>query len=137
MSWISHSIIALFSISFLVLILKRLTQFKMEPEIINFYFFLITTIFFFFIIMLKRTSFQIPYNSLPYFILAGFIAIIYNYFSIIAIDNAPNPGYVEAIVSFRVIIILFLSLILFDSQITLIKLTGIIFCSIGLLFLSL
>ena len=137
MSWITQAFIAMLSISSMVLIFKRLTQFDMKPEIINFFFFLFTTLAFLVLILFKKTRIEIPTTAVPLFILIAIIAVVYNYFSISAIGAAPNPGYVEAIYSFRIVIILIASIFLFGSSITLTKMIGVVLCVIGLILVSL
>lgn len=136
MNWIGQSFISMISITLLVILFKKITLFKIESEVINFYFFFGTTMLFGIFTLLKKSNFAIPSASIPYFISAAIIAILYNYFSISAIKSAPNPGYVEAIVSFRVVIILIASTILFNSGITPIKFIGICLCTAGLILIN-
>jgi uncharacterized membrane protein len=88
-------------------------------------------------IFLRRTSLELPPKSIPLFVIIAIIAVVYNYFSVSAIGSAPNPGYVEAITSFRVVIILMLSVLIFGSNITPIRVMGIALCTGGLILISL
>jgi uncharacterized membrane protein len=88
-------------------------------------------------ILIKKTKLEIPSSSIPLFLFVAVIAVAYNYFSVSAIASAPNPGYVEAINSFRVIVILVASSFFFDASITPKKLVGIILATTGLILVSL
>lgn len=120
----------------MTIIFKKLTNFHLKPEIINFFFFLFTTLAFLALILLKKTPLEIPTKSIPLFVIIAIIAIAYNYFSISAIASAPNPGYVEAITSLRVVVILAASILFFGSEITPMKLIGIAFCILGIFIIS-
>jgi drug/metabolite transporter (DMT)-like permease len=137
MNWTTSAFIAMISFAMMILIFKKLTGTSMLPEVINFYFFLFSTVAFLIFNILKKTKLDLPINYMYLFILAALVAITANYFSIIAIKFAPNPGYAKAIQSFDVVVITVASIFLFGSEITFTKAIGVAFSIIGLILLSL
>ena len=129
--WILYSLISVVSISIMTLLFKHLLNTGLNPEIINFYFFLISTIAFLGFLFTKSSNFQVPSSSIPVFIILGLLALSYNYFDLLAIKSAPNPGYVEAILTLKIVIVTFLSFWLFSSELNTTKLIGVGLCVLG------
>ncbi len=121
----------------MALLFKKLAQTSMLPEVINFYFFLFSTIAILIFNLVRKTKLELPPNSIYIFLLAALIAISANYFSILAIKTAPNPGYSKAIQSFDVVIITISSVFLFGAQISIVKIAGIALSVCGLILLCL
>lgn len=124
------------SITIMMLLFKRLTIYGISPISINFYFFLLTTIGFLILMASTKTSFSLPTSSLWMFFLLAGVALSYNYFDIVAVRDAPNPGLVEAITAFRLVAIAILSAIIFGSALTAKNLIGILFVVVGLVLVS-
>ena len=135
-SWVLSSLIAMVSITIMMMLFKRLTVYAIPAESINFYFFLLTTFAFLILMILKGTSFLLPVSSIPIFFLLATVAVAFNYFSIVAIRDAPNPGYVEAITSFRLVAISLLSVLLFGSEFAAKHVVGILFVVVGLILVA-
>ncbi len=123
------------SLTIMGLLFKRLTEYEIFPLSINFYFFLFTTIAFFIFMLLSKNSFSLPQSSIWIFFGLAIFAIGFNYFHILAIKHAPNPGFVDAIVSFKLVSISLISVILFGSELTVKHTIGIIFVVIGLILI--
>ena len=120
----------------ITLLLKFLADTKLKSGIINFYFFLFTTLAFLPLVIWEGSEWKIPLKSLLYFVLLAFTAVIANYYSVTALAEAPNPGYVLAIQAFGIVITTLVAVFLFGSEISLIKMIGVIFSFIGLILLS-
>ena len=134
--WILYSLISVVSISIMTLLFKHLLNSGINPEIINFYFFLISTVAFLGFLVAKSSNFNIPKSSIPIFVILGLLALSYNYFDLLAIKIAPNPGYVEAILTMKIIIITLLSFLLFKSDLNMTKAIGIGLCILGTFLLT-
>lgn len=137
MTWVTHSFISMLSFALMTLLFKKLAQTSMLPEVINFYFFLFSTIAILIFNLLRKTKLELPTTSIYIFVLAALIAISANYFSILAIKTAPNPGYSKAIQGFDIIIITISSVFLFGAQISIVKVAGIVLSICGLILLCL
>ena len=136
MTWFTESIISMFCFAGITLTLRALTETGLKSEVINFYFFLFTAIGFLPIVLIRETRVSIPASSLPLFVLLTIIALGANYFSLTAIAKAPNPGYVPAIQTFRIVVITLASIALFGSEITVKKAVGIVLSLVGVILLG-
>lgn len=64
-------------------------------------------------------------------IVASIFALAGNYLQVTAYKDAPNPGYVNTLVSTQLVLITILSVFLFKSDFTLIKFIGILLVLFG------
>jgi drug/metabolite transporter (DMT)-like permease len=136
MNWILATIISSIAFAGISLLLKKLTQYPLTPEILNFYFWITTSITFLAFALYKKSSFKISTDSLVWFLVLSIVAFVANYFSIIALKLAPNPGYVRAIQSANIIIITVSSIFLFGSTISIKMILGIMLILGGLYLLT-
>jgi drug/metabolite transporter (DMT)-like permease len=88
----------------------------MKAEIINFYFFLFMTFTFLIFSLFKKAPFKVEPHLLYWFLVLSVVSFIANYFNILSIDLAPNPGYVKAIQSIQIIFISVISYLLLGSS---------------------
>lgn len=130
--WIVFAFIAMIAASLMMLVFKTLTQKGVPLEVINFYFFLTGTIVFFNYSLIRQVSMKLPSFCFGYFITLGILALVFNHCNLSAIKFAPNPGYVAAIGSLRVIFVAISAFFLFESELTLNKSLGCISCIIGI-----
>ncbi|MFD2112026.1 EamA family transporter [Thiorhodococcus fuscus] len=135
-SWVVSSLIATASITIMMLLFKKLTIHNISPISINFYFFLLVTAGFFAFMLIAKAPFSLPASSLWIFVVLAAFAISFNYFEIVAIRDAPNPGFVESITSFRLVAIALLSTFIFNAELTAKNLAGIVFVIVGLVLIS-
>jgi drug/metabolite transporter (DMT)-like permease len=135
-SWVLYSIIAMIGFATMILLFKKLTIMEPKTEVINFYFFMFTSIAFFLFSTLRKVQLHFPGKSLALFILLAVIAVVANYASVSAIRSAPNPGYVRGIQSFEVVIITIAAFFLFRSEITTVKVIGMLLSLCGVVLLS-
>ena len=136
MSWVTASIISTLAFSGIALFLKKLTQFAFPSEIINVYFWVFTAIIFIIFSLYKKDSFKLDSGSIIWFILLAVAAFVYNYYYVIALKSAPNPGYVRAIQSANIILVTIFSIFLFGSSISIKMVVGIILILGGLSLLA-
>jgi drug/metabolite transporter (DMT)-like permease len=137
MRWLILSFFAMLCFVSVALIIKKLTLTEPQSEVINFYFFLFTTIVFLGLLLSKGTRAVISVSSIKWFALLAVVAAAANYFSVAAIRNAPNPGYVTGVRGFESGITALVAVMLFKSEITATKFIGIILTLGGLILLSL
>ena len=116
MHWIMYSLISTAGFTGVVLIFKQITKSWLKSEIINFYFFLFMTVTFLLFSVFKKSSFKMDSHLLYWFLALSFVSFIANYFNIISIGLAPNPGYVKAIQSLQIVFIGVLSYLLLGSS---------------------
>ncbi|WP_372365394.1 EamA family transporter [Candidatus Uabimicrobium sp. HlEnr_7] len=136
MHWIHYAVIAMVSHSVLMVILKKITISGLQTEIINFYFLLSTTMMMFCFAVTRNSRFKIPTNLVIWFVVLGFVAFFYNYFTIKAISIAPNPGYVVGILSCNIVIVTIVGSVLFGSPLTATKIAGITMMFCGSLLIT-
>jgi drug/metabolite transporter (DMT)-like permease len=70
-------------------------------------------------------------------VLAAVLGYAGNYCQTMAVTTAPNPGYALAIISSQAIVVALASCFLFSSDLSLMKIVGIVLCTSGVVFLSL
>lgn len=134
--WVIHSFIAMLGFSGIYILLKTLTQFSIPSSIINFYFFGIASFGFLLISLIQKSSFSVPKNSMPFFVLLSLSAILGNYYSVKAYAIAPNPGYAAAIISSAVVLFTLFSIFAFNSNFDLLKGIGVFLIICGVVILS-
>lgn len=134
MNWIIYSAISTLSFTGVVLLFKKLTEFDMKVEIINLYVFILTALTFLCFALFKKSPLQIAANSWHWFILLAIFAFFGNYYSLAALQTAPNPGYVRAIKSLEIVLVTAGSIMLFSSSISYRAMLG-IFLTMGGLYL--
>jgi len=78
MNWILLTIISSIAFAGISLLLTRLTQHQLTPEIINFYFWVITSITFLAFAVYKKSSFKIDKGSLVWFLVLSIVAFVAN-----------------------------------------------------------
>ena len=137
MNWVVASFLSMFSFAIMILILRKVTELKLMPEVVNFYFFLFTAIGFLCFVLLRRAPLTLSAGALPFFILVAAVAVAANFYSITAIAAAPNPGYVRGIEALSAAVITLAALYLFGAEINSLKLVGIGFSVVGVILISL
>ncbi|HEY0020855.1 MAG TPA: DMT family transporter [Longimicrobium sp.] len=135
-NWVAYSFVAMLGFAAMQLIFKRLTQLEPKTEVINFYFFLFSTVGFLVLLAVRKTRLLPRPESVPLFVAIALIAVVANYCVVSAIRSAPNPGYVTGIRAFETVIIVFAAMLIFQSELTPIKLAGIALSVCGLVLLS-
>ena len=137
MPWFLHSLISMVGFTGIVLLLKALTKSDYQNEIINFYFFLLMATLFLGVSIAKQ-SFVFPKGRWIFlFVFLAVIGAVGNYYSVMAIREAPNPGYVRAIQTFHVVIVSVLAVSFFGSDLSIRKAIGIILSVVGIILIAL
>ncbi|MBI4101670.1 MAG: EamA family transporter [Candidatus Nealsonbacteria bacterium] len=133
-SWRFFAFLTLFSLTVVVMILKKATLFPAAgPKEINFLMFAVN-LFGFSLLNLRefkgyfRAESKLK-NFLPLVFLASVFSFLLNFLNIKGLTLAPNPGYHEAIKSANILFVTLLSLKLFSVRFEKIKILGIILIS--------
>jgi drug/metabolite transporter (DMT)-like permease len=133
--WISFSLLAAFFFSIMFLVFKKIADLGAPLLILGCS--VCTGTCFFVHLLVNRMPLKVPSTSLLWLALAGFLSYVGNYFQTRALNEGPNPGYTTAIVGCQSVILLFASYYLFGSQLSLMKVVGVVLCMVGVVTLSL
>ena len=131
MNWITYSVMAAVSFSFMVLIYKKLLLLGINQNILNLFIFGIVFIGFGSIVVYSKTQIKLTSLMILLLVLASVFSLFGNYFQVKAYNEAPNPGYASTIVATQLILIAILSVFLYNSEFTWTKFLGIIIVVFG------
>ncbi len=131
MNWVLSSLIAAVSFSIMILLYRKLLLLGINSTILNFFIFGFTLIGFTIVIFATKTQMSVSGTMIILLIIASLFALAGNYLQVTAYKDAPNPGYVNTLVSTQLVLITVFSVFLYKSDFTWIKFFGIIFVLIG------
>lgn len=127
MEWYLYSIIAMFSFSGMILIIKRIRDMKFHSREINLFLYGFVFLGFF---LVNISSIDETINSpkfssfLAFVLVTSVFSIFANLTNIKAIGLAPNPGYSQAVKDANILPVTILSALIFGSEFDLIKFLG-------------
>ena len=130
-NWLVHSLVTLFSFGVMLLLFKKLTLMGLSSVVLNFYVFGINFFVFLCLSLGGGVSARITTTQFIIVLSASFFAILGNYFNILGLSTAPNPGYHLAVAFSRVVVVTIFATIFFGSELCLRKLFGVIVVIIG------
>jgi drug/metabolite transporter (DMT)-like permease len=136
MSWILYSLITMFSLGIMLLLFKKLTTLGVDSIVLNLYIFGMVFLGFVGVSLVTRQPLHISKLVLVLLLVAAVFSIIGNYTNIKAIAQAPNPGYATAIASGRVLVLTLGAVLLFGSDLSPMRVVGVITVLAGLALLS-
>ncbi len=136
MNWFTLAIFALPLFAVMTLIQKHVLNQGTTPIVVGVYLQGISFIFFLIMALIKKESLKLSFSSISFMILAGLFALIAMILTITSFQTSPNPGYTQAIISANAILVLFCSWILFSSEISSIKLVGVLLTIIGVVLIG-
>lgn len=129
--WIGSTLAASFCFSAMTLLFRKLADLGTNTESINVFFFAGATVALWLFARSRQVVLSLSSSALPWLLLTVGLAVGSNYFSISALRNAPNPGYVTALRVLDIVIVTMASVILFRLPVTPTKLLGIGLCIAG------
>lgn len=135
-NWFIFSLIAAFSFTGMTLLFRIVTDKGISPLIGIFYILLVATILFGIYNFSVEKSFILNKNIIILLIIAGAFSFIGNAAISKAIASASNPGYAQAVGSFRIVLITFISILLFNLKPNILGILGSVFVFTGLFLLS-
>jgi|SRR3989344_1580242 len=135
-NWILSAILAALSFTFMILIYKKLLLLNINQNILNLFIFGLVFLGFGIVLVSTKTSIKITFFMLILLIIAAVFSLLGNYFQVKAVNDAPNPGYAITLQSTSLILITILSIFLFKSSFSWVKLVGILVVIFGSYLLS-
>jgi len=135
-NWIACGLGAAISFAGMALSLKKVSTFGIHPLAINFYLVLFTCLGFGSWVKYSKISLSISFEVLLFLVIASTFALAGNYFDVLSLSKAPNPGYAGVLKAGQIIIITSLSPFLFDSSFSFVKALGIALVIGGMLLVS-
>lgn len=121
MNWITLSVVSAFCLTALNLLTKGILTKGVVPEVLNFWLLSISAVGFWLLAYFRGQNLQVPGSTAYLFIALIAVVLGYNDFLVRAFAEAPNPAYVQGIVSLSMILVLVLSVLFFGSALTLPK----------------
>lgn len=136
MDWFLLAFISLFLLAGLTLVQKHLLNLGIHPIIFGLYLMAFAFIGFLITAIITKQKMTVPNAWIIFLILAGILALFGNLAATFSFKLAANPGYTQAIISASGIVVLFAAIFLFKSELTMIKLIGVLLTTIGVVLLG-
>jgi uncharacterized membrane protein len=136
LNWLIQSFIGLFSATGMMILV--LTQTKAGVSV-NFIMMLIASVWFpsfAFLTYKEGIPFKITAVTLLVIIAAGILSVLANFMQFEAANKAPNAGIVYAIIGCTSVLVAVFSWSFLNGSLTAKQIVGIIFCTLGIVFLS-
>lgn len=137
MNWIIYAMLGMISLGIMSLLLKKLTIENLRAEVMLLFLFIFAAVFYLLQILVTKTQIKINYFLIFLIIAAALFSYIGNLFLVKSIAIAPNPAYSIAIISLQTILVAVGSYFIFNSQLTVINLLGVVLGLIAIILLSL
>ena len=131
MKWFFLSIVAAIALAMHVLVMTKIIKLGVPISRANFFVFLCVAILLLFQQLILKDGFTLKVSYWPYVFFAALGAFLVIQLSLMAIKDAPNPGYVNGLESLSAIIISIAAVYLFQSSLSITKVLGIICCLAG------
>lgn len=135
-NWIIYGFGSAVCFTGMTLVFKKLFTMGVPPLVLNMCVFGITFLGFIIWNLINKTKINLGFNIILFLVLASLFAILGNYLDVTAVKNAPNPGYAGTLKATQIVLIALLAPILFNSNISLLKLFGILLVLIGAAIVS-
>ncbi len=136
MNWVIYSIIATISFTFMVLAVKKLSNLGVGSKLFNLYLFGLVFIGFLVWNISTNSSLKINKTIFIFLLIAAIFSLIGNFLMVYSIGLAPNPGYIVAIVGTHGALVTLLAFFIFRSEITFMKIVGVVLAAIGVILIS-
>lgn len=135
-NWVLYAFGSAVCFTGMTLVIKKLFLMNVPPLVLNMFIFGITFSGFIVWNVINKSKINIGLNIVLFLILASVFAVFGNYLDVSAVKYAPNPGYAGAIKATQIILIALFAPLLFGSNISLLKIFGIILVIIGAAIIS-
>ena len=136
MGWFLLAFISLFLFAGVTLVQKHLLNLGIHPITFGLYLMAFAFIGFLLTAIVTKQNIIVPNMWIIFLILAGVLALFGNLAATYSFKFAENPGYTQAIISASGVAVLFASIFLFKSELTPLKLVGVLLTTIGIIFLG-
>lgn len=138
MPWYLYSILAMLSLSVMMLAIRKMREMGFTAKQINLFLFAIVSFGFLLLNInsLPQTISKVNFSQLLLFLLGGSLfAVFANLADMTAVGMAPNPGYSQAVKNTNVLPIAIIAVFLFHLDFTPVKFVGAVLVVIGIIFL--
>ncbi len=125
MNWALYSLIAAISFAGLVLTYKKLLLLGINQVVLNLSIFFLVFLGFSSFVFFKKVPLQLTGAMVLLLMLAATFSFLGNYFQVKSYSEAPNPGYASTLVATQLILITLFSVLLFQSELSWVKVLGI------------
>ncbi len=136
MKWVTLSILASLALAVHALAMAKMTKSGFQIGRINLNVFLLVVVIILIQQVVSGKGFQLPTSQLFLVTIAALAAYAILQLSLMAVESAPNPGYVSGIINSSTVIISIASVYLFNAHFSLTKSIGILLCLIGVYLIS-
>lgn len=137
MAWFMYAVVAMIAFSVMFLLNKFVLNKGVSSQLLLFY----TGIFLVVItgiqILTRKESFHLGSGTLIFIIAIAVFSFIGNFFILNSINISPNPGYSLAVSGVHILIVALVSIVLFKSELTVVKGIGVLLSVIGIVLLGL
>ncbi len=135
-SWVMYAFGSAVCFTGMTLVIKKLFLMNVPPLVLNMFIFGITFTGFVIWNVINKSKINIGLSVILFLVLASAFAVFGNYLDVSAVKSAPNPGYAGALKATQIILIALLAPLLFNSDISLLKIIGIILVLAGASIIS-
>ncbi len=135
-NWILYGLSAAVFYAGVILIYKKLLVSGLNPLVLNFFVFGITFLGFTIWIFTFKPTINLTYTIVLLLIIAAIFSLIGNFLDVTAVKEAPNPGYAATLKSTQIVLITLLAPLIFKSEFTWLKFSGVILVLLGIFLLS-
>ena len=136
MEWYLYALISALLVVAMTLIFKKLTLLKITPPVILLFVFGFGFFFYLFHVILTKTPINISHSIILLFLFTALLSYRANMLSQKSISLAPNVGYSTAITnSIQIILVTGAGVLLFQQQLTTVKIAGAVLTIAGIVLL--
>ena len=89
------------------------------------------------VLLAPKMQFSISTKSIIIAVIIGISSVVATVFALKSVELAPNPGYSGAIYSANFVLVTLISVLVFGSSLSVVKLIGVVAVFVGLVLLSL
>ena len=136
MEWFLLALLGLFFFAGITLIQKHLLNLGIHPVTFGVYLMGLGFVAFLITAFITKQSLTVPGNWWMFLVIIAVLALAANLLATYSFKLAPNPGYAQAIISASSVVVLVVSLFLFKSELSLIKIIGVILTIIGIFLIG-
>ena len=136
MTWYAQALLATMFMATAFLLVKRASLAHIPVNTLTFYIWVIAAIILYGYMTYERESLRLSSTQLIIVICTAIAFLLGALLLNNSVYNAPNPGYATAVGSAQIVLVLFLSVLLFGAQITWIKTVGTFFVMLGVVLLA-
>ena len=137
MKWLEYSLLAAVFSAATTLAFKHILNKGIKIPLLFFYVLFLGTVFSAAYLIYNKQPLKVEASLLSSMVLTVLVGIAGSYFLFKAISIAPNPGYVSAISAMQAVLVTLAAVVLFKSELTLVKGIGVVVATLSVVLLGL